>query len=184
MTCIVGLVDKGTVFMGGDSCGSDGWGSEVFAGPKVFKVGPFLVGYTTAFRMGQVLEHSLTLWRKWDKADEIGLYMRTGFIDSVRSAFKLAGWSREKDSQEFGGQFLVGVNGRLFEVHDDYSVLEPSAGYTAVGSGYLAAKGAMAALEAAKVKMAPAARLRISLQAAEKHVAGVKGPFTVLEMAA
>jgi hypothetical protein len=180
MTCIVGLVENDVVYMGGDSCGSNGWGSEAFAGPKVFKVGPFLIGYTTSFRMGHVLQHALRLNRQWVE-EEIDVYMRTTFIECVRGAFKAAGWSTIKDGQEIGGEFLVGIQGRLFSVHEDYGVLEPLTKYTACGSGYLAAKGALAALEEATSGIGAVKKIQIALAAAEKHVSGVRGPFTVLE---
>lgn len=41
MTCIVGLVNKGKVFIGADSLGSDGFTQQVRKEPKVFRNGDF-----------------------------------------------------------------------------------------------------------------------------------------------
>lgn len=55
MTCVVGLVDKGTVYIGVDSAAVQGWTRRKSRVAKVFHRGPFLIGYTTSFRMGQLL---------------------------------------------------------------------------------------------------------------------------------
>ncbi|XVV11230.1 hypothetical protein ACQP2X_41330 [Actinoplanes sp. CA-131856] len=60
MTCIVGITDGTTVTIGGDSAGSDGWHVAVRSDSKVFQVGPYLMGFTTSYRMGQLLRYSLT----------------------------------------------------------------------------------------------------------------------------
>lgn len=52
MTCIVGITDGHTVTIGGDSAGSDGWHVAVRSDSKVFQVGPYLMGFTTSYRMG------------------------------------------------------------------------------------------------------------------------------------
>jgi hypothetical protein len=51
MTCIVGLVDGGRVWLGGDSAGVSGWDLTVRADRKVFRNGPYVMGFTTSFRM-------------------------------------------------------------------------------------------------------------------------------------
>jgi hypothetical protein len=55
MTCIVGIVENGKVYMGGDAAGVNGYSVRVRKDPKLFKVGEFLFGYTSSFRMGQLL---------------------------------------------------------------------------------------------------------------------------------
>lgn len=47
MTCIVGIEHGGRVHLGADSAGSTGWTLTVRADEKVFKVGPFVMGFTT-----------------------------------------------------------------------------------------------------------------------------------------
>jgi hypothetical protein len=55
MTCIVGLRQGGKVFIGGDSAGISGWDVTVRADPKVFLSGPYAMGFTSSFRLGQLL---------------------------------------------------------------------------------------------------------------------------------
>ena len=59
MTCIVGLIDGNRVWMGGDSAGVSGLDITVRSDPKVFRNGDFLIGFTSSFRMGQLLAFRL-----------------------------------------------------------------------------------------------------------------------------
>ena len=81
MTCIVGLEHDGKVYMGGDSAavgGMDVYPSRI---PKVFQAGRYLIGYTTSFRMGQLLQYGLDkIARKRKK------HIRT-FSDRVHSQY-------------------------------------------------------------------------------------------------
>lgn len=60
MTCIVGLVDQGNVWIGGDSAGVGGYDLMLRADQKVFRNGDFLMGFTSSFRMGQLLRYKLS----------------------------------------------------------------------------------------------------------------------------
>src|SRR3546814_12575406 len=52
------LVDDGKVYLGGDSAGVAGWSLTVRTDPQVFRVGDCIIGFTSSFRMGQLLAHS------------------------------------------------------------------------------------------------------------------------------
>ena len=51
MTCIVGLLHNKTIYIGGDSAGSNSSDLRVRKDTKVFENGPFLMGFTTSFRI-------------------------------------------------------------------------------------------------------------------------------------
>lgn len=178
MTCIVGLVDKGSVYIGGDSAGVDGWSLTVRADEKVFIRGPFLMGFTTSFRMGQLLRYKLEVPER--QGTDVAEFMATAFIDAVRDCLKAGGWATTKDGHETGGGFLVGYRGRLFLICEDFQVGEASDGYDAVGSGEQIARGALFATNGKD----PVKRVDLALRAAEAHNAGVRGPFTVMTLAA
>ncbi|MFG2037085.1 hypothetical protein [Dactylosporangium sp. NPDC048998] len=175
MTAIVGLVHQGTVYVGGDSAGASGWSLTVRADSKVFHNNGYLFGFTTSFRMGQLIRYSLKPPRP---VGDIERFMATRFIDAVRECLKAGGWARRDSEREEGGTFLVGVKGRLFTVHDDYQVAEAADGYAAVGVGDEIALGALFAT--AQSRMAPQRRVEIALRAAERFSAGVRGPFVCL----
>lgn len=55
MTCIVGLVENNKVYIGGDSAGVAGLSLMKRADEKVFKKDEFIFGFTSSFRMGQLI---------------------------------------------------------------------------------------------------------------------------------
>lgn len=144
MTCIVGWVQEGVVWMGADSAGMDHqtYGIMAMAEEKVFQNGPMLIGYTTSFRMGQLLRHSLVVPARAD-TQPVEHYMATTFVDAVRECFRLAGWAAVTNAQESGGDFLVGYCGRLFWVSNHFEVMEPREPYHAIGCAAYVAKGAL-----------------------------------------
>ncbi len=174
MTCIVGLVHEGSVYMGGDSAGVAGMSLTVVTTPKVFKKDSFVIGYTSSFRMGDLLQYKFTPPLHDPKLDPRA-YMATAFVDAVRQCFKDGGYAKKENEVESGGQFLVGYRGRLFVIDSDYQVNEAAAGYDAVGCGAQIACGALYATRDCE----PEERLRIALGAAEQHSAGVRGPFRI-----
>lgn len=121
MTAIVGLVHKNRVHLAGDSAGVGGYQLTVRADGKVFRNGPYVMGFTHSFRMGQLLRHSLTAPHP---EGDLDAFMVTTFIDAVRTCLKDGGHARKDSEQEEGGTFLVGIAGRLFTVYSDYQVGE------------------------------------------------------------
>lgn len=179
MTCIAGLrTSDGRVYIGGDSAGVGGLSLSVRADAKVFINDGFLFGFTSSFRMGQVLRYAFTPPKRHPDKD-IMAFMVTEFVGAVRDAFKSAGVATKRDEVESCGTFLVGYAGRLFNVQDDYQVAEALNGYDAVGCGEDIALGS---LYATADMVDHKARIGRALHAAEAHSAGVRGPFTVLSI--
>lgn len=173
MTAVVGLVHRGRVHLGADSAAVSGWALTVRADEKVFTSGPYVLGFTSSFRMGQLLRYSLT--PPEPPATDLPRFMTTGFVDAVRTCLKEGGYAGKTSEQEFAGTFLVGVHGHLFQVESDYQVGEAADGYAAVGCGRDIGLGALYAT--ARTEMPVKRRLRIALEAAERFSAGVRGPF-------
>ena len=177
MTCIVGLVDKGSVYIGADSASVLGWTSRVTRLPKVFQRGPFLIGYTSSFRMGQLLQHSLVVPAQGTsrlERDDMR-FMVTVFAESVRTLLKERGVAKIEANAESGGQFLVGYKSRLYSVMSDFQVNEMADGYDAVGAGAEYALGALRALRGT----APAQRVRKALEVSAHFNMAVCAPFFV-----
>jgi ATP-dependent protease HslVU (ClpYQ) peptidase subunit len=176
MTCIVGLVDKGDVYIGGDSAGVAGLSLSIRADEKVFGNGPFIMGFTSSFRMGQLLRYKFSPPAQTVHQNDME-YMVTSFIDAARQCFSGNGFG-DKDAT-VGGTFLVGYKGALYTIEGDYQVGIPKPSYDAVGCGSDLALGAMFATEGLK----PEQRITIALEAASTFSAGVAPPFTILKLA-
>lgn len=172
MTCIAGFIEGKKVWMGADSAGVGGYSLTVRADHKIFKNGPMLFGFTSSFRMGQLLRYAL-LVPDHDPRVPIEKYMATSFVNAVRESLKTNGFSKVVNGVEEGGTFLVGYKGRLFCIQDDYQVAEAADTFDAVGCGHDVAKGALYATR----HLVGEERLRTALEAAERYSAGVRAPF-------
>lgn len=114
MTCIVGVEKNGRVYLGADSCGSNGYSQFVTVEPKVFRNG-----------------------------EDDHAYLCTDFIDAVRACLKEGGFTQVKDNVEIGGFCLVGYRGRLYYLENDFHLRRVCFGVGAVGAGDMVALGAL-----------------------------------------
>ena len=176
MTCIVGLVHDKCVYVGGDSAGVSGDSIHVRADSKVFGKGPMIMGFTSSYRMGQLLRWNLKL-PKHPRSMTTEEYMTTVFVDAVRKCLKTGGFSKVSDGVEEGGCFLVGYRNSLFQVHEDYQVAINTAPYAAVGCGRQVALGSLYSTSTAAH---PRGRVLLALESAEAFCSGVRRPFLVL----
>lgn len=175
VTCIVAVRDKRGVVLAGDSCGGDhDWARSVYRDRKVFRSGPYALGYTDSFRMGQLLEFKLELPTPPKREADLRRFMVTEFAEHVRMAEKAGGYSRVENNTEGGGKFIVVVRARIFLFDRDFAVLEPAEPFFAVGCGE---KFALGALRALPRSMPAKKRCTIALQVAERSSAGVSPPF-------
>lgn len=173
MTCIVGLVYDGNVYMGADSAGiDDDCNVMIRLDRKLFRKGEFVIGFAGSYRMGQVLQYQFSM-PSLASGDDLMAYMVTKFIPTVRSVL-------EKNGVEDEPSLLVGVRDRLFLIDSDSQVAEHACGYAAIGVG---APYGYASLHTSgtghfNVKVAPAyERVRLALQAAATFNASVAEPF-------
>lgn len=178
MTCIVGIEDKksGKVYIGCDSAGVAGWDLTLRADEKVFRNGEFLIGYTSSFRMGQLLRYELAIPKHPASADSME-YMVRNVVPAIRECFKKGGYQKTENAVESGGTFLIGYQGELFAVESDYQIAKPSNSVHAVGCGAIAAIGAMLAMP----NEPPKSRAMKALKISEMVNAGVRGPFLVMD---
>lgn len=181
MTCIAGLVAHGNVFMAADSAGVADLSLTVRKDPKIYEVGEFLIGFTSSFRMGQLLGYAFEPPEHKDGV-EIHRYMVTSFVDKLRKTFIDGGYSRNKEGEEQAGDFLVGYRGRLFRICSDYQVGENICGYDAVGCGHELALGSLYTTSDLGFAVPPKTRLTYAMHAAEEFSAGVRGPHLYKEL--
>ncbi|MEV3995797.1 hypothetical protein ACIPJG_29405 [Streptomyces halstedii] len=173
MTVIVGIAHKGRVHLGADSAGVSGLQLTVRRDPKVFRNGPYVLGFTTSFRMGQLLRFA---FEPPHPTGDLDRFMVTTWTNALRACLKDGGYARKDSEQEQAGTFLVGIHGRLYSIWDDYQVAEHADDYAAVGCGDELALGALHAT--ADLGLPPRRRLTAALAAADHHSAGVTGPYT------
>jgi ATP-dependent protease HslVU (ClpYQ) peptidase subunit len=174
MTCIVALKHEGAVWMGADSAGVGGYSMHLRKDPKIYRVGSMLLGFTSSFRMGQLLGYKLKM-PDHDPRMAAEKWMATEFIDACRTCFKDGGWMRKDHDVEEGGFFLVAYQGRVFHVMSDLQVAETLDDYAATGCGVDLALGSLFS----SAGQDPNERVLLSLRAAAHFSAGVAEPFLV-----
>jgi len=176
MTCIIGVVEKGQTYIGGDSALSTSGTWEVRASklPKVFRIGKFIIGFTGSPRLGQLLRYYLEIHPQGDETDEA--YIVQTVIEAARKIFKEHGFAKVEDNVEEGGNFLLGYKGRLWWVDYAFSLCELTDSLDALGCGREYALGAMRALE----NLPPRERILKALEIAEHFSGALKRPFLVL----
>lgn len=180
MTCIVGIEHKHGVLIGGDSAGTAGWSQTIRADSKVFTVGQYVMGFTSSFRMGQLLRYKLDVPSPTRQEHrDLERFMATTFIDGVRKTLSHGGFAERNNGIETGGTFLVGIGGRLFCIEDDYQVGVACSGYQAVGCGEELARGSLHTT--AQFRFTPRQRAELALDAAAELSAGVAAPFVFID---
>ncbi len=178
MTCIVGFIDKvGKLWMGADSIGSTNSMHTKRKDTKLFRNKEFLIGYTSSFRMGQLLRFKWVPPYQNNKPDYE--YMCTDVIDSIRKCLKDNGYAKVNNNEEKIGSFLIGYKNKLYQIEDDLQVAEQIDGFDACGSGTYFAIGALNILS----KQSIASRLvcQKALETAEKYNPFVGGPFVIIK---
>jgi len=178
MTCIVGFIKNNKVYIGGDSAGvGDGLRIHERKDTKVFKVGKFLIGYTSSFRMGQLLRFKLKV-KPQTKSQTDYKYMCTYFIDAVRKCLKDNGYGEIEDNVETIGTFLVGYKNKLYIIEGDLQVGEHIDNYNSVGCGSFYAFGALHILSQYNT-LSPRQIIEQALITATKFSAGVRPPYII-----
>ena len=142
--------------------------------------GPYLIGFTSSFRMGQVLRYRADLAEPWDWEHDVDAFMATRFIDSVRGAFKDAGIGKKEHDIEEGGTFLVGFGGVLYKIEADYQVARSADPFDACGSGEACALAALYATQGSGLTAEQ--RITTALSAAARYNAAVRPPFVVVRV--
>lgn len=179
MTCIVGVTTRdGGVVMGGDSAGVSNYHLTVRGDPKVFARGDVVIGYTTSFRMGQLLK---------DKTDDRVLSRARRpieIVDHVREVLRAGGWLEKEKEREASGVFMVGWRGRILKFHADLQYGWRREWFDATGCGEPYALGYLRAMTEgwrSKPTVSKARDLvRRTLRCAEHFSAGVCGPFKIV----
>jgi hypothetical protein len=185
MTCIVAIAQNGTVYMGSDHAASDDKTGWIISRkePKCFKVGQYAIAFTDSFRMGQILQYAWTPPKYTPTKTNSGLdkFMRTKFIESVKQAFKDGGYGSigSSSDEDTGGIFIVGLEGRIFTIDEDFHVGENVVNYMAEGSGGQIALGA---LHATKHQKNPKLRIKAALEAATEFNMAVAAPYTYIQV--
>lgn len=179
MTCIVGIQHKGSVWIGGDSAGCAGLSMVLREDEKVFISGEFIYGFTSSFRMGQLIRYKFKAPKQKVSETDFG-YLCTTYMDALIKCFKDNGFATVNNNSVEGGTFLVGYKGKLYEIEDDFQVGKSLVNYDSCGCGVNYALGALFITQDCEIK--PKMRIELALDAASFFSTSVCGPYNILKL--
>lgn len=190
MTCIVGIADGTSVWMGGDSCASSRTSRVEMLHPKVFKKSvpvadsdltlPMLIGGSGAFRLMQLLEHGLEI-PPMKKGQTLMKWLIIDFTDAVRDIFVNKGFGKISNNVEtMEGDFLIGFQGQLFCMENTYQIIAVPEQEYATGSSYQYALGSMFTTRGCG--LTPVQRIEWALQTAIKYDPSCAAPYNILSI--
>lgn len=171
MTCIVGVVEKDHVVLGGDAAATGGNSISLITDPKVFKIGSWIFGGAGSLRFIQVMKYNFEQPKIGNK--DVLRYLCSDFVSEVLKICETSGINKTENGK-FGGM-LIGYKNRLFELDDDLQILENINGLSAIGSGADLALGSLHSTTG------PAHdRCLTALEAAATYNTTVSKPFTII----
>ena len=180
MSLVVGLADKkGNVFMGSDSCAGLDYKITIRSDEKLFRRGNMLIGFTTSFRMGQLLRYKLTI-PPHPKGMDTMEYLVALFVENVRTCLRDGGYLLEQEKRESSGVFLLCYRGNIYRIDSDFQVAHREDGFEAIGCGE---DYALAVLHTVKQSAHPKLAIRKALECAAHFSSGVRPPFHILSLA-
>ena len=177
MTCILGLIDDGKMYMGADSAGVSGWDILIQKPSKIFIAGSCIIGVAGDPRALQLLRYSFKL-PDHPEGMENEEYIAVLFTDAVREVMKIAGYAKKENEQEkIDSTILVAYRGELFRIESNYQFIQVTQNYFAVGGGSLESLGSMYATQ--DIALTPENRITRALEASEAFNMGVRAPFHI-----
>lgn len=174
MTCIVGLVDGGTVWIGADSYAAAGcqrypMGEE----QKVFRRGDFIFATAGVARLGQIIRHLVELPEPSDEPPMAYLVRR--LMPAIKTAIDQYGGAG-LGTDEWA--LLIAYRGKLWDV-DDHLAVDEVTDYAAIGCGRPYATGSLYSTRPPLTGCDAIARINLALRAAAAHDVHVAPPFII-----
>lgn len=178
MTIVVGLKHEDGVILGADSQGSSGWHSRFRLDEKVFTAHGIGYGFTSSYRMGQILRyHTYEVLNNLRESDPFG-YVVSCLVPMYRSVLKEHGYVQTENGKDSGGTFLLAFDGNLFGIQGDFQVEEVCEGYDAVGCGFAYALGSLKTTE--EYDIPPEDRVRQAIETSCYFSNGCGGETSII----
>lgn len=178
MTVIIGFIDKSKVYIGGDRLASNNYYKAEAAEPKVFKKGEFIIGYTSSFRFGEILQYGFNPPYHSKDIETDKEYMVTHFIPEVRKSLEDGKYSKS-DADGKSGVAIIGYRNKLYTLQEDWSIIEYLSGVHTTGAGAEYAQGAMSALR--NLDMTAENKIKEAIRITSEHCPFVSSLCDVVE---
>jgi ATP-dependent protease HslVU (ClpYQ) peptidase subunit len=179
MTCIVGIKDNGKVYIGGDSLGSSHYKKVIRVDQKIFIKNDMIFGFTSSYRMGQILRYSFVAPKQLHEDADDMEYLVNKFIPALIKCYDSHGYLTKKENVVIGGVFLLGYKTKLYKIESDFQVGESINEFDACGSGEDFALGSLYSTTAITD---PESRIQTAINAAAEFSPGVGGNNLIMSI--
>lgn len=178
MTCTVGIVKNGIAYIGADSGvfydGEDQYyvtnRKKVIR--KKFKHHEIIMGFAGDWKVWDLIEMWETQAIVYSPKKGTKHFLHKVLIPNLQEVL-------QKDKKlEF--EYLIALEGEIYNVSSDYSVMPIPVSGHAIGSGAEPARGVLYYIHEQKINVDPEKLLKSALKAANKTVTTVKGPYHVI----
>lgn len=171
MTCIVGISDGETVYIGGDRGASDESCIITLSQPKVKTNGEWIYAYSGSLGNGQLLD--FINYPALKKTDDVYKIVRFDIVSQLKDLYESHGSEKDDNATDY----LIGIRGRLFELSsEDWGVAEVQE--TSIGSGGNFALGSL--YTSKELEDNPIVRITLALNAAITYSPTCQGPTDIL----
>lgn len=185
MTCVAGIVEEDTMWIGADSARSTGDLLDT-ADTKIFTLGAYdqsvakmIVGCAGRVRDTNVIRFGFQPPAHPEGMDDYQ-YMVIKFAEELRLFLKDKGVGIERDNRDSQlAQLLIGYKGWLYRVSSDYSAIRQEEGVAAIGTGTELALGSLYASKTLDPFLPPFKRIENALEAASHYISSVAPPFRI-----
>lgn len=170
MTCIAAIKAEDGIYMMADRQASSEYRVRYYcAKPKIFIRSGMLIGMAGSGTDALIVEHRMEFPEHASDEDAF-TYLAKRWLPAYREALKEEERITERDGKKIAESVvLIGYQGELFEVDDEFDLVDEREGIAAIGSGHDLAKGSLYTTGLLLgVDLRPQERLRVALTAARR----------------
>jgi ATP-dependent protease HslVU (ClpYQ) peptidase subunit len=178
MTCVVAITDGTNTLLAADSSASEPSIITNRLDPKVFKIGEFGIGFSSSFRLGQILKYHFCPPNISKKQKTLMEYMVTQFVPELRLTLEEQDFPYHEE-EKVSWTIVVCVRNEIFYIEPDWHVGQDSDFYVAIGSGAAYARGS---LFTTQYNSDLYDRVSIALKASANYSPFVAEPFYIIEV--
>lgn len=173
MTCIVGLIDNGVSYIGGERGASTDSTIISIAEPKVWKTGEYLFGYYGTF-MGERLKYNFEPPEIGD--NDVVTFMNSVFLRALHECYDDWWMQRHQDDE-----LMIIVRNKIF-IHnaEDMNITHYDVEYMAEGSGMGFALGSLHTSSLMTESWTPEDRVQAALEAAVTFSPSCLAPIDII----
>lgn len=183
MSCAIGIQTKDKVYIGVDSCAATEDEITIRQDKKIFKVKNknMVIAFVGSVRTFQIIRFSFKIPTQKIKDDFE--YLCKDFVKSLKDCLRENNeltFEKETNLETMACDLLIGYNGKLYSVGEDFQIEVTQTNYNSIGSGASYALGSLHTTS--KMNLTTKEKIKLALQSSAKYSNTVEPPFKILSV--